>query len=184
MAYSTPAMVRNAVNPTGDGSQPSPANTRTAADLSDAELADFIAEADAQIDAYIGGYYAVPVAPVASGDVLGDGAAVGAIPHPIDYWSRNLALYFATLAIRKSQDFADTDPVARRYNGTISALKQIAAGQLRLSLPDNTSGAAGAGVGSALNPTYSGNLFDARDFNLHPINEVWPLWPDNPGRPW
>lgn len=173
MAYSTPAMLRDAVYPSGDGTQPAQP-TRTAADLTDDQLSDFIAEADAQIDSYIGGRYVVPVAEVA-----------GATPHPVDYWSRNLAAYFATLSYRGSADFTDQDPIARRFNATMDALKLVASGGVKLQLPENFGPNAGVGAGTAINPTYSGDLFDARDFNLHPLNPSWPLWPDNPGwRTW
>lgn len=179
MAYSSPAMVRLAVNPDGsDGtSQPSPVS-RTAADMTDAQLLDFIGEADAMIDSYLGRFYTVPVAPVLAGDVLGDGAAVGTIPHPIDHWSRNLGAYYATLSFRRSQDFSSDDPIARRYTATMQALDAVTAGRVRLQLPDNSSSASGVGAGTAINPTYAGDLFDANDFNLVPINSDWPVFPD------
>lgn len=183
MPYSTPAMVRLALNPaTQDGGvAPPAAPSRTAADLPDAQLLDFIAEADAQIDAMIGRFYIVPVAPVFADDVLGDGADVGAVPHPIDYWSRNIACYFATLTVRGAADFTDQDPIARRYSATMTALNMVAAGTAKLQLPDNTTSAAGVGAAAAINPGYVGDLFDASDFNLHPLNPTWPLWPDSPG---
>lgn len=177
MAYSTPAMVRDAVMPTSNGTQTT--NTNTAADLSDTQLQDAIAEADALIDAYIGKYYAVPVAVVITGSLDGDGAPVGAIPHPIDYWSRNIAAYNATLGVRGSQDFADTDPIARRYTATINALVAVSKGQANLQLPDNTNGPSATGAGTVNNP-YIGNLFDPQDWNLRPTDPSWPLWPDLP----
>lgn len=173
-------MLRQALVATSDGAQPVELS-RTAADMTDAQLATFISEADAQIDAMIGRFYAVPVAVVFAGDVLGDGADVGSVPHPIDYWSRNLAAYFATLTYRGSQDFTEQDPIARRYAATMQALQMVAMGTAKLQLPDNTASSAGVGAGQAINPGHVGDLFDARDFNLHPLNPVWPLWPDNPG---
>lgn len=188
MAYSTPAMVRLACNPDGsDGTTPPSPISRTAADFTDAQLVDFIAEADAMIDGYIGRFYTVPVARIITDEAnagLGDGAGIGNVPHPIDYWSRNLAAYYATLSQRKSQDFTADDPIRQRYTATMQALDAIATGKIRLSIPDNTTSAAGVGAGSAINPTYVGNLFGPDDFNLHPVNPMWPLWPDNPGRNW
>lgn len=186
MAYSTPAMVRIAANADGsDGTTPPTPISRTAADFTDAQLLDFIAEADAIIDSFLTRFYAVPVQPVLNdGSGLGDGAAVGEIPHPIDHFSRNLALYFATLSLRKGADFTDQDPIARRYAATMTVLNDIAGGKIRLSLPDNTTSASGVGAGQAINPTYVGNLFDARDFNLVPINPAWPIWPDTLGPRW
>lgn len=180
MAYSTPAMIRKALVPTSDGTQPTQP-TRTAADLTDAQLVDAIAEADSDIDSYIGKFYAVPVALIIDGS-SGDGAGVGAIPHPIDYWSRNIAAYNASLAVRGSQDFPETDPVARRYTATMTALRMVSLGQAKLQIPNNTSSNTGVGAGPAINPTYHGDLFDAKDFNLHPLNPTWPMWPDNPGQ--
>jgi phage gp36-like protein len=156
VSYSTPASVRQALVPSSDGSLPETA-THTAADLTDVQLQDAIAEADAVIDSYIGGFYGVPVAMVN-----------GATPHPVDFWSRNIAAYNATLAFRGSQDFADTDPVARRYKDTMQALAGVSTGTLKLQLPDNTSDNAAAGAGAPLNP-YVGDLWTPDDFDLCPI---------------
>lgn len=167
MAYSTAAMVRQALVPSSDGTQTS--GTGTAADLSDAQLEDSIAEADATIDSYIGAYYAVPVAEVSS-----------AVPHPIDFWSRNLAAYYATLAWRGSQDFTETDPVARRFKDTMDALNAVAAGKMRLQLPQNTTGNSAIEPGKAINP-YVGDLWDPSDFSVTPaqsplLNPNSPFW--------
>jgi len=164
MAYSTPAQVRLALVPSSDGSLPT-TPTNTAADLSDEQLADAIAEADALIDGYLGAYYAVPVA--------GDPA-----PHPIDFWSRNIAAYNATLTFRGSQDFSETDPISRRFKDTLDALTSVSKGQLRLQLPDNTSGNSGVQAGPALNP-YQGDLFTPDDFDLSTTPQPpswWPFW--------
>lgn len=157
MAYSTPQMVRQALVPSSDGSQPDP-ESNTAADLTDTQLKDAIAEADSTIDGYIGGYYAVSVQPTGTPAV---------IPHPIDYWSRNLAAYNATLVYRGSMDFTDTDPIYRRYKDTLSALQAVSQGKLRLQLPDNTTGNAGVGAAPAFNP-YDGDLWTPDDFDITP----------------
>lgn len=173
MPYSTPAMVRMALVPSSDGTLPDPPSN-TGADLTDAQLSDAIAEADSLIDGYIGKFYATPVASV----LQSDGETL-VIPHPIDYWSRNIAAYSATLSYRQGLDFADTDPVARRYNMTIAALLLVSKGQANLQIPDNTSGTAGTGAGTAVNP-YIGDLFGPTDWNLRPVEPAWPLWPDIP----
>lgn len=154
MGYSTPALVRKALVPTSDGSLPTSA-TNTAADLTDAQLTDAIAEADALIDGYIGGYYAVPVANDSGGNV----------PHPLDFWSRNIAAYNATLAWRGSLDFADQDPVARRFKDTLDALTAVSKGQLRLQIPDNATGNSATEAGEPFNP-YVGDLWTPDDFSL------------------
>lgn len=172
MSYSTPAMVRKALVPTSTGSVPTTV-THTAADLTDAQLQDFINEADSQIDSYISRYYATPVASV------DDGNGGQTVPHPLDYWSRNLAAYNATLSVKGSQDLSDSDPVVRRYTGTMQALQQVASGKAGLPFPDNTSASAQVGVGHAVNP-YDGELFTLDEFDLRPpYGTGW-----RPGRPW
>lgn len=153
MAYSTPGMIRKALVPTSDGTLPEEP-TFTAADLTDPQLVDAIAEADILINGYIGRLYITPV------DLVG-----GAVPHPIDYWSRNIAAYNATLTLRGSQDFADQDPVARRYNATMEALKAVAAGTMRLELLRNDSPSSASTAGAPINP-YTGELFCVNDFDL------------------
>lgn len=152
MAYSTPAMVRRALAPNLDDPAVQPIGddaTGTAADLPDADLLDAISEADAAIDSSIGGRYAVPVDPVSS-----------AIPHPIDFWSRNIAAYNATLAFRGSLDFTDDDPVARRWRQTVDALNAVRDGRASLPLPPVSVGTPGAGgAADPVNP-YIGTLFD------------------------
>lgn len=162
MAYSTPAMVRQALVPTSDGSMPDPPS-HTAADLSDQQLSDAISEADSIIDGYIGGHYAVPVAAVA-----------GSAPSPLGYWSRTTAAYLATCTYRQSLDFADTDPVARRYNAVMSALKDVSTGKMVLQLPENVSENAASGAGTPINP-YAGELWTPDDFsvNTYPATQRW-----------
>jgi phage gp36-like protein len=144
--YSTVFEVRAAVSPSGGSDNPPDEPTRTAADLPNASITDAIEEADSIIDSYIGGRYVTPVA--------GDPA-----PHPIDYWSRNIAAYLATLTQRKGQDFSDNDPVARRYNATMLALTAVRDGKASFpsSIPEigadgSTGGAEGAAAPFNPNP--------------------------------
>lgn len=160
MAYSTAAMVRQALVPSSDGSQPA-TPTNTAADLTDAQLADSIAEADALIDGYIGGYYAVPVV----GYLDANGNPPATVPAPINYWSRNIAAYNASLAYRGSMDFADQDPIARRFKDTLDALTAVSTGKMRLQLPQNTGVNSATEAGNVFNP-YDGDLFTPDDFDL------------------
>lgn len=164
MAYSTAALVRQALVPSSDGTQPN-VPTNTAADLTNAQLADAIAEADALIDGYINRFYVVPVMPVDSG-------SGPVVPHPLDYWSRNIAAYNATLAFRGSLDFADTDPVARRYSATMEALKAVSAGTISLPYPRNQADSGTGYAAEAINP-YVGDLFCVSDFDL---TEPWNPW--------
>lgn len=160
MAYSTPEMVRQALVPTSDGSLPANA-TNTAADLSDDQLEDAIAEADSLINGYIGGYYQVPV------------DAQQLANTPIPYWSRNIAAYVATLTYRGSMDFTDTDPIFRRYKDTLANLNAVASNKMRLQISDNVQDNAGEGAGAPFNP-YIGDLWTPDDFDLQP--EGYPWW--------
>lgn len=162
MAYSTPSMVRKALVPSSDGTQPEPL-THSAADMSDDQLKDAIAEADSTIDGYLGARYTVPVAVVADG--LGEDGEDGSIPHPVDYWSRTIAAYLATLTYRRSADFADTDPIARRYKDVMAQLQGVSAGKVTLNLPSSTTSASGVSAGPAVNP-YVGDLWQPEDFDL------------------
>lgn len=155
--YTVVSEVRLALVPSSDGAIPAtPSNT--AADLVDTQLQDAINEAASQIDSYIGRFYAVPVAAVGN---------PAAIPHPIDFWCRNIAAYNATLTYRGSQDFSDDDPIARRWKATMDALSLVATGKVALQIPDNTSEHSASGVGPAYNP-YIGDLWTPDDFSLSP----------------
>lgn len=161
MSYSTPEMVRKAVAPSASADGALPANaTHTAADLSNAQLADAIAEADSTIDSYIGRFYTTPVEPE------GDPAA---IPHPIDFWSRNIAAYNATLTYRGSQDLSEDDPISRRYRATMEALKAVNAGSAQLLIGLNEGDHSAASAAAPYNPL-SGDLFTVDDFDLRPPN--------------
>ena len=156
MAYSTPAMVRQALTTTSTGTQPSPASG-TAADMTDPELNNAIAEADSTIDAYLTARYATPVAQTGT---------PAATPHPIDYWSRNIAAYLATLTFRGSMDFSDTDPVVRRYKDTMAALREVQGGRMHLLIPANEGTASAVAASSPINP-YIGDLWTVDDFSVN-----------------
>lgn len=175
MAYSTPAMVRMALVSTPDGRQPNPASN-TAADMTDTQLQDHIAEADSLIDARIGKYYAVPAA-------LDPQTQKG--PHPLDYWSRNIAAYLATLTYRGSMDFTDSDPILRRYKDTLAALDSVGEGRVKLQLDDNASTHSATQAGDPVNP-YVGDLFSLSDFHIVPGDDTRTDWRNYPyyRRPW
>lgn len=167
MSYSTVIEVRNALSPSPDGDpwedgdQPDDDSpTNTAADLTNDQLADAIAEADATIDSYIGALYVVPVVVDASGNPLTPPIV------PLAYWSRNLAAYFATLVFRKSQDFTDQDPVARRYTNTMATLLLVSQSKIQLPFPTNTTDTAAEGAGSPINVYGGSDMFQRRDFSL------------------
>lgn len=173
MAYSTPAQVRKALVPSSDGAVPV-SSTHTAADLSDTQLIDAIVEADATIDGYLGRLYTVPV-PLTTG-------VTPAVPHPVDYWSRNIAVYNATLAYRGSQDISDQDPVVRRYTATMQALQAVGAGTTSIEVPRNRTDTAASGAAPAYNPNV-GDLFGPDDWTAETglrggggYNPYWQGW--------
>lgn len=168
MPYSTPLMVREALAPGLWASDPvpDPANpTGTAADLDDTQLADAIAEADSTINTFLSGRYDIPFKPQippGANDL-----------HPIDYWSRNIAAYNATLTYRGSQDFSEQDPIARRYNATMVALTATRDGKATVPFPENLGPGSQAAAGTVHNP-YVGDLFGTDDFSLVPVGGAYP----------
>lgn len=174
MAYSLPDDIRNVLAPgVFPPEPPDPApKTNTAADLSDEQLQVAIDQAGQTIDAYIGNYYATPVAATEADPAV--------YPEPIKTWSVNIAAYLATLTYRRSKDLSQQDPVALRYGLTMQQLNGVNSGKLTLPIPPNTGDSATSAVGRPVN-SYSGNLFDARDFDLRPGGS-WPWEPPLPGR--
>lgn len=168
MAYSTPEMGRKALVPSSDGSQPQ-TPTNTAADLGDDQWLDAIAEADSEIDAMIGRFYKTPVDP-GVGDIA---------PQPINFWSRNIAAYKATLSYRKTQDLSDRDPVTLRYQATMDALRMVNQGTAKIEIPLNVGDSRAEGASPAYNP-YIGDLWSPEDFHLSPGDDGWsvpiPFW--------
>lgn len=169
MAYSTPAMVRLAAAPdVADPAVPA-TDTNTAADDSNASLTQQITEADDTINAFLSGRYLTPVAPVdPDADPL-------VYPGPITSWSRDIALYLATLTRHRRLKFDPaTDPVALRYKDILAFLTAVRDGKSNLPLPGNDAGlGAVGGAGDPLNP-YMGDLFNADQFDL--AGPVFPRW--------
>lgn len=162
MAYSTPAMVRAAAAPDlSDPAQPA-TDTHTVADDSNSSLLQQIVEADSVIDSYLSGRYVTPVATVE-----------GVLPSPIGSWSRDIALYLATLTKHRRLKFdPTTDPVALRYKDVLALLTAVRDGKSNLPLPTNDGGlGASGGAGDPLN-AYDGTLFPAQDFDL--AGSPWP----------
>lgn len=167
--YSTPAMVRQALVPSLNGNLPA-ATTNTAADLSDAQINDAIAEADSVIDGYLANFYATPVVAVGDPDPL--------IPHPVDYWSRDIAAYLATCSYRGQLSIQTTDPVSLRYTAVLGFLKDVSTGKANLPLPRLGGDSVGLGAADApINP-YIGDLWDPSDFSLSPapLGHGWGPW--------
>lgn len=138
MSYSQVGDVREALTP-GAGTT----GTNTAADLSDDQITDAIAEADAVIGGFVGGTYTTP-------------------PSLVTYWSRDIAAFLATLTWRKSKDVSNDDPIVRRYQLALLQLQGIAKGNTLVPPPDQSNN---EGVGYVSNQ-YDGSLFQAYQFDL------------------
>lgn len=164
MAYATVDAVRQAASGIPGLTDPPASPTHTPADLPNSVLNDLIAEADATINTYIGARYVTPVANDTSNNV----------PHPLDYWSRNIATYNAWLTFRKGKDLTDNDPAVRRYAATMAALDAISKSQIDIPVPEiGTEADSPSIAGQAINQ-YEGVLFVARDFSL--VEQSVPGW--------
>lgn len=174
MAYSTAAMVRQALVPSEDGSQPA-TPSHTAADLSDTEIEDAIGQADATIDGYLSKFYLTPAS---------QGGSISPTPHPIDYWSRDIAAYNATLTYRQSQDMGDSDPVVRRFENAMRQLRELGNGHIKLDLDADTGPGSAVAVGAAYGP-YQGTLFPVEDFDVNgPLRPGFGGWDGPFWRSW
>ena len=155
MGYCTLPQLINALRPIGlPANQPS----QTAADLPEPQLNDAIAEASSLVDSAIGGRYLTPVAPV-------DQSAPTIFPHPIDFYTRDIAAYLATCTYRGSVDFTNDDPIYRRYAVALAALNDVKNGVGVLPIPEVDPNTGATGVGEPVNP-YLGKLFGPEDFDL------------------
>lgn len=112
MAYCTVEDVRNALAPSSDWSSPN----QTAATLEDSQIEDAIAEAEGEIDLYIGRRYKVVEAIV-------DGESIA--PKPIRMWTRTVAAYLAALTFRKNKDLSEDDPIRLRYERVMRMLEAV-----------------------------------------------------------
>lgn len=170
--YSSVADVRGVLLP-GAGADPTDDKT-TAASLSNQQIADAIAEADATINLYLSipGEHQVPL------DV--DEIATP----PVRYWSRNIAAFLATLTFRKGKDLGENDPVRLRYTDTMTALIAIRDGKMDnpLPLPDAPSnlGSQPLVLNQYDTDLPGGGLFSPADF-FGPVNtrrigqqRIWP----------
>ena len=110
MAYTTPTDLRNALAPL-DGQ----AGGATAAEMTDPELVDAIAEAQSRVDAKLAEHYTVPFVD-------------GSVPAIVVQLTRDIAAYFVTLTHRRSQPLADDHPVRLRYAEATAMLDALSGG--------------------------------------------------------
>jgi phage gp36-like protein len=156
--YTTVANLRYALAPGGVDT-----HNATAAALPDVELADAIAEAAQEIDAYLSDRYETPFDPV---------------PPLVEQICRDLAAWGATLTHRRSNPIDLRDPVYLRYVHAHDLLLQIAAGTVDLigvggeDIGTDTGTAGGATLVNAYDPA----LFVMGDFGIGVRTDIWP-WP-------
>lgn len=176
MGYSTPAEVRLALNPELDPAALDHVE-ETAAQLSDTQLNDAIAQADSKINLYLALRYATPVAP------LDPDADPLVYPEQIRYWSRDLAAYFATLTENRNMPLDPTHPVYLRMLQVQADLKAVNTGAAVLALPAAvpSGGGGDTGVAGVVNP-YDGPLFGPSDWGDRPVPGTADLW--GPDRGW
>lgn len=106
MLYCAPADVRKAAYPDGSGAQET--GTGTVADMADDALNDAITQASGVVDANLGGSYP-------------DGSTP---PGIVKFWTRDIALYLATLTFRKNQELSADSPVRLRYQAALLGLQK------------------------------------------------------------
>lgn len=144
MAYTDPSTVRLALSPDGDQM-----DVGSAASLGDPDLAAAIADASDEVNARLGGMYAVPF--------------TDPVPDLVVTITVAIAGYLATLTYRRGDPLLPGDPVGLRYARAQSLLGQLSTGAATLgatgSPPAQTTGAAPV-VTNAL----SGDLFTPADF--------------------
>lgn len=145
MAYSTVQDVRLALSVGASG-----LDGTMSSEVSDDQIADNIAEADAQIDGYLSVRYAVPV--------------TGTVPPLLKFLSRDLAAYLTQLTWLGSVDMGANDPVKLRLERANHILDDLRNGKMTVPLDpagDDTS----QFDPYVLNP-YDGSMFTLDQFDL------------------
>jgi len=153
MPYSSPIDVRNALTPGAASTDPS-----TAGGLSDEQIDDAIAQADARINGYLPADYTVPMI------TLENDLQVAS--SPFRFWSRDIAAYLATLTYKRNKDVPLDEPVRLRYTDTMADLLAVSRGTYQL--PDD--GVTDGDLGEVfVYNQYEGQLFGPSDFYLAPV---------------
>lgn len=126
----------------------------TAAELSDEQIDDAIAEAEGTVDMYLSKRYTVP---------LNTTLTQATAPQPVRGMTRNIAAYLITLTHQMGKDLDESDPIRLRYAFTMEALRAVRSGEA--NLPEEFPGIE-AESGVFVGNLYEGDLFDLQDFNL------------------
>lgn len=169
--YSTADEVRLALAPLlAQGQVPT---QDTAAAMLDAQINDAIVEADARIDGYLGGRYAVPVQPI---QPVADPPTY---PAQITAWSRDLAAYGLTLTLYRNKPMEQTNPAYLRYQQVMADLAAVQRGTMVLAIPVAVDGNSG-GYAGVVNATPA-DLFGPSDWGAPPRLGRSGRWPGDPG---
>jgi len=140
--YSTPGDVRTLL--AEDDTDPD-----TAAVLTDATLQDAIAQADAEIDAKLGGRYTVPFDPP---------------PLIVARLSGDIAAYLATLTLRHSMAVREEDSIYRRWVRAKELLDLLSSGRAQLpGVADEKTGSTAAVVNHHSTPLWDLGTFGLTD---------------------
>jgi phage gp36-like protein len=139
--YTSIADLRDALAPRGKQ------DDATAANLSNAELADAITEAQQQIDAQLAQRYTVPF-------------VQGSIPPLIAQLTRDLAAHSATLVHRRNHPLVENHPVLLRYRRAAELLAKLAKGEAEI--PAVSSAVEQPNAYNA----YDGSLFELDNFGI------------------
>lgn len=144
--YTSPVAVRRVLSPDGDRT-----DTGSAASLSDDDLEQAIAEAQAEIDARLASRYTVPFS--------------FPVPVVIEQATRDIAAYLGTLTFRRGDPIDANDPVQLRYNRAQALLASIQAGKTELPVGSDGPLSEATADAEVINP-YDGDLFQLSDFAL------------------
>jgi phage gp36-like protein len=137
--YTTRDEVRLALSPGGDV-----ADEGSAASLSDDDLDDAVADAQAEVDARIGG----------------NRFTAATVPELVQNLTRDIAAYLATLTHRRGDPIDPNDPVQKRYDRAQGILRDIQAGKIELTgEPDES-------VDAWVENVYSGDLFPMEELGI------------------
>lgn len=150
-----------ALAPDGDAT-----NIGTAASLDDLTLQTSCDEASAEIDARLGGRYAVPFTldPIS-----------GTLPPLVFSVAVSISAYLATLLIRQGQPVDTTDPVFLRYTRAEMLLAQIQSGAAVIIQPVDQGQEPSTSDVTVANP-YVGELFPMESFGLRGNYDVNGRW--------
>lgn len=162
--YSTPNDLRLVL--ARDRSQLGPGvGTGTAADLSDAQLADAIATASADIDSTLYHRFSVPFP--------------SPFPALVVAVCKGLAAWHANAIMLESTDIAPNDPTQRRFEWAMDRLAKLSSGAL--DLPD-VGPSTSTSAAMLTFPAYSGVLFSPDNFGID--YEQTNLWYGAPSGTW